>query len=568
MPRLLEYKNMDNTITFNYDNILDFIKDSACLGEELYNNIDKELPKKLITETMKDDHISGFLNSLATGTIDLKSLIEKPESFVIIEKTNKLNKAEQIRLKQREEKFKYRYLEYIKLLDLIDKTIKSSTITPELLKKFLNNVDNFIKECSSIANDLSLCRKISIFIILRSLVDRYKTDSIDKQLIELILEFYFLCNDFKFDWINVAEDNLKETKGRKKLGHILNEIYTLPSVDELTSNNISSKLAKTIKYYIKLTEEIFKKQDINPIEFQMKYLYHKIPPFSLWTVNEYKLDDWQHEVINHINNNNSVVISAPTSSGKTVCALYCAIKNDNKCVIYVVPCDELAIQVAALFCKNGISVSFCTNRGEYNNIDATKVIVATPNKAEEIYLSFISQKKKIDYMVFDEIQQINEKEGVNLELLVKMCECPFLILSATLHNPDKFIRYLENIKMKKIYLVKYNKRFIVQQKYIYNGFELKRLHPFAAIDIDYILNDKFTTGDLSMTPNDIYHLGIAMKEEFPEYTLFDPNDYFINNPRLTNDLCQEFEEYLNSHISHFENFGQMQLYFATNTLIK
>ena len=46
--------------------------------------------------------------------------------------------------------------------------------------------------------------------------------------------------------------------------------------------------------------------------------------------------------------------------------------------------------------------------------------------------------------------------------------CPFLILSATLENPIKLKNWMEDIKRQEVYLVEYKKRFIVQQRYIWN----------------------------------------------------------------------------------------------------
>lgn len=550
---------LENTI-YTYTQLLGFIENDAYWGEDLYQCVDMqdtELPQKVITNTMREVQIAGFFNSLATGIINVLELAKKamtePEiTTIIINK--KLSKADQIRNKQKEDKFKYKFSEYIRMLDVMETSIlMADLITAEYLKSFLSNVDNFIKECSSVTNNLMLCRKITIFYILRSLVNKYKLTSYNHELIELILEFYLLTNDFKDEWnIETGEQTKQKIGGRKKLGKTLDQEYKHPTYEELIANELSSNdnLVKAIKHYITITKEILDELKINPIEFQMKYLYHKIPPFSIWNPPVFKLDEWQIEVIKLIDNNESVVISAPTSSGKTVCALYCALKKDNtpRYVIYVVPCDELAVQVAASFNKNGVSVSFSTNRGDYKKYDQTNVIVATPNKAEQIYLSLISQNKKIDYIVFDEIQQINEREGANIELLLKTCNCPFLILSATIANPEKFIEYLERIKDQKINLIVHNKRFIVQQKYIYNGLELRKLHPYACIDLDYIINDGFTSGDLSMTPCDIYQLAGVMLEQCPDEILFDPNEYFKLNPRLTNDSCRDYEVFLIEHL--------------------
>jgi superfamily II RNA helicase len=60
----------------------------------------------------------------------------------------------------------------------------------------------------------------------------------------------------------------------------------------------------------------------------------------------FTLDPFQEEAIDAIESNNSVVVSAPTGSGKTLIADYIIEKhkNDNKKIIYTAPIKALSNQ--------------------------------------------------------------------------------------------------------------------------------------------------------------------------------------------------------------------------------
>ena len=48
-------------------------------------------------------------------------------------------------------------------------------------------------------------------------------------------------------------------------------------------------------------------------------------------------------------------------------------------------------------------------------------------------------------------------------------------------------------------LIIYNKRFIIQQKWIYNNNKLEQLHPLSSFDFEEITNNLLLNTDLSAT---------------------------------------------------------------------
>ena len=391
--------------------------------------------------------------------------------------------------------------------------------------------------------------KIIKGIILRALLQRY-TNTADDNMITLIFEFVMLLIEFQHDWLIVLENkstsessdiivtNRKLRAMRKNLNPVSDFVY--PQASDLLSDIFNDNIKIAFTNYVTKGEQLLSSKNIDPIKYQMVEAYFRLKPLTSWDVPKIKLDDWQLKVIELIDNEESVVISAPTSSGKTVCAQYCATKLSNK-VLFLAPCDVLATQIAGTFMDAGYNTGLMTNNEAYNIKSDNKVIVATPAKAEVI---LVTSNIKFNYIVFDEIQQINDEEGEAIERIIKTCECAFLILSATIYQPEKFIEYLTYITNKKINFVNYNKRFIVQQKHIWDGVTLQCLHPFGCVDIDYILKDKFQTGDLAMTARDLYYLGLEMNKIFPDINKIHPSQYFNPKIPLTMDLIEKYDFFL------------------------
>ena len=198
----------------------------------------------------------------------------------------------------------------------------------------------------------------------------------------------------------------------------------------------------------------------------------------------------------------NILICAPTSAGKTVVSSYCAVLGHK--TIFIVPSDELARQVGGIFRNlTGITVKIVTNK-EYFSDTSFKVLVGTPNRLEE-YLT-INGFDEFTYAIFDEWHMLNSEEGGAYEKIFKLLKCPFLALSATLEDPERIRRWMMSVKNTDIELIEYKKRFIIQQRYLWNNNKLNHLHPLSCIDIDYLKNDGFNKSELSFTPRDSFNL--------------------------------------------------------------
>ena len=105
---------------------------------------------------------------------------------------------------------------------------------------------------------------------------------------------------------------------------------------------------------------------------------------------------------------------------------------------------------------------------------------------------------------------------ITFQVILKLYNnVPFLGLSATIGNIDFLQEVFHKIHpTKEIAYVEYNKRFINQQRWIWNHGSLCKLHPLCAINE---INESFKDVQLSMTPNDCASLWDTIEEEFDEH---------------------------------------------------
>ena len=131
--------------------------------------------------------------------------------------------------------------------------------------------------------------------------------------------------------------------------------------------------------------------------------------------------------------------------------------------------------------------------------DKTNIFVGVPSVIED---NLYKIGCKFNYAVFDEIHNLNKQDDGHIyENIIKMINCPFLALSATIGNIEFLVSLFKKIHDKPVHYVEYNKRFINQQKMIYENNSLEKLHPLACITIDD-LNEDFLKQNLQFTPYD------------------------------------------------------------------
>jgi len=329
--------------------------------------------------------------------------------------------------------------------------------------------------------------------------------------------------------------NLQKKEKSDYMSQILILYYSLKSNNELILND---------ENYIKLSSKLDKKfQSCDTSAYLMKECSDLLPPLNFWDRGNYELDDWQKEVIGYIKDSNSVLVRAPTSSGKTFVAMATGIIH--KKILYVCPAKPVAFQVAANFIKMGYRVHISVeNMGHLSYDKDTNIFVGTPDIIEQylprIYTDF-------DYAVFDEIHNIDNM--IQYENIIKLVQCPFLALSATIENIT-FIRdiFTKIHPTKLIKYVEYNKRFINIQRWVYND-SLSVLHPLACLenDISEIQYISFTPNDLTELYDKIYDVFEETDDE-EEIEYISPDNYFGSNRLISLDDTKKYEEFIKSEL--------------------
>ena len=285
--------------------------------------------------------------------------------------------------------------------------------------------------------------------------------------------------------------------------------------------------------------------------FMMKKMGDMLPPLNnLMVCGVKEFDTWQKDTINFINKKESVIVRAPTSSGKSFIAMVAGILH--KKILYVCPAKPVAYQVGAHFIYMGYKVHFLLdNFSNFSYNSNTNIFIGTPHEIED-NLNKIGFN--FDYTVFDEIHNLNRKEDGDIyENIIKVINCNFLALSATIKNIDFLKETFRKIHPNhKINYIEYNNRFINHQRLLWKDNRLIRLHPLSVYKG---IEDDFKDSILTYTPNDcatiwekIYELFEDLDDENNMLDGCSPDDYFRDDFILTLNQCKVYERFIKSKI--------------------
>lgn len=305
---------------------------------------------------------------------------------------------------------------------------------------------------------------------------------------------------------------------------------------------------------------------IGPARFQLQYMGHHLIREERKDpdprVQDFIPDTWQRELLDVVDNNESAVIVAPTSSGKTYASYYCMEKvlreSDEGVVVYVSPTKALVNQVAATVQNRytkilpaGQVVCGVFTRDYRHDALNCQVLVTVPACFEILLLAPHRQSwvKRIRYVIFDEVHCLGGEIGAEIwEHLLVTIRCPFLALSATISNPQHLTEWLQSVKTYwkqvdsamgkrtfskrnsasrgshhedqrqdrqsyKVRLVVYGERYNDLEKHICSVRQgdvcFDHFHPCASLTIDHIEKYGFPS-DLAFSPRESIQLYDAM----------------------------------------------------------
>ena len=281
------------------------------------------------------------------------------------------------------------------------------------------------------------------------------------------------------------------------------------------------------------------------VRFQLKYggpffprtLFSKPDPRVLFSP-----DQWQVELLDIVDKDESAFICAPTSSGKTFISYYAMERvlraDDEGIVVFVAPTKPLITQVQAeifarfqskVYSASASNMVLCGvySRDFCENPFNCQVLVTVPQILQLLLESpeLHAWTKRIRYVILDEIHMINEEEfGPCWERIIQSLSCPLLAMSATVENREAFFNWIKSVQALKgipCHLIQHFERWSDLKKYYYKAppgqSELKSvnagasedsivdIHPLATITWEDVAR-KGISEDLLFLPEDSLEL--------------------------------------------------------------
>lgn len=171
----------------------------------------------------------------------------------------------------------------------------------------------------------------------------------------------------------------------------------------------------------------------------------------------------QYNAVQAMQNSSDIVLSLPTSSGKTriaeIAILEALVNNPSSKVLYLAPFRSLSYEVEEsmdnMFSPLGFSTTFLYGGGQYSKLDKalienSNVIIATPEKAKAIIRADEGIADGIDLLIIDEGHLLGAEERlIKIELFIeelkhhiKKNNGKIVLLSAVLPNAKDISKWI------------------------------------------------------------------------------------------------------------------------------
>jgi len=393
--------------------------------------------------------------------------------------------------------------------DLLLEKAKSGV---KLTKKEMIIIENIkTKEKERIDNDLQLIEK-------QGLNARPETDEGRVRLLFRYAQFYI--------------DNDKDTM----------VYYTLTKINDIVASN--SKVSAVVDVFSDLYKRMNDiSETLNRIKLQTNDFHHNMPPLN--EKGFVRLDDFQKQVIQNIRTKRSMIVKAPTSAGKSILTSYLFSHTPDIKVLFVVPTDILAWQIAAMIGKTiDRDIPLATSTYQSNIalsemlelIHTAGIFVGTPSTVMD-FLPLI--KTKFDWVVIDEIHLIGSERCKEMEPIIKFTsDSKIMALSATIGNINFLRDWFISVGHSDVDVIECNKRFFNQQRFFYRAGEMVRIHPLSTVSIEEIEDCSIKTCNLMPTPPDIWDLSQKLDKLLPRAMKI--SNYFTQDHRITLDEINEY----------------------------
>ncbi len=185
---------------------------------------------------------------------------------------------------------------------------------------------------------------------------------------------------------------------------------------------------------------------------------------------KFQLDPFQEEAILCIENNESVLVSAHTSAGKTVTAEYAialSLKEKQR-VIYTTPIKALSNQKYREFEEEFSDVGLMT--GDVTINPSASCLIMTTEILRSMLYRGSEIMREVGWVIFDEIHYMRDKErGVVWEetIILLPDNVHYVFLSATIPNARQFAEWIAHLHRQPCHVVYTEYRPTPLQHYMY-----------------------------------------------------------------------------------------------------
>ena len=331
----------------------------------------------------------------------------------------------------------------------------------------------------------------------------------------LIVNQFFNCvrlidndnsrNTFYNSFLTLIIAELKKPTRTEAIERILLQVY-LYLINNETIKTVNPDVVKYVNT-----------KNFDWFSYQITKMPYQLYPHWNFKTKEFILDMWQKHCIQNIYLKMNILLSLPTSAGKTVIST-AAIRKFKK-IWYIVPTEPLALQLAGIIIASLMEIEKKIGESRRNVKLAIKslhykrfagnddIIIATP---DELF-NLISQKEvdsNIDYIIIDEFHNMaNDGIGKYIEgilLFAAYHQIPSICLSATIPNFNDVKTMMETRFNLPVFGVSEKKRFFNIERYMIKNLELVKIDPLNHISIETLRSHEFT--HIGLPPKDVYDL--------------------------------------------------------------
>jgi superfamily II RNA helicase len=218
----------------------------------------------------------------------------------------------------------------------------------------------------------------------------------------------------------------------------------------------------------------------------MKYVYTNMSFESTLT---HPLDAFQMEGVKSMNSNHSIMVAAPTGSGKTIFAEYSwyLSREAGTKMIYSAPLKAISNQKFNDFKKKFGEDNVGIITGDVVVNENADLLIMTTEILRALVFSHDGRLNNVKWVVFDEIHYINDpsRGSVYEETLILMPnDMRAVFLSATVPNANEFATWFGGLKNHQVDVIFTTKRPVPLSFHVISNNEIKDIAEFDKIKSD------------------------------------------------------------------------------------